>query len=61
MDSKRVKEATVYIDNNVYAIPNAMLLRSDNLRNPKTKEAWNKAQQCADMFNRLDIKLNGDI
>lgn len=55
------KETTVFIDNNLYAIPNAMLLRSDNLRNPKTKEAWKKAQQCADMFNRLDIKLNGNV
>ena len=61
MTTKPTKEATIYIDNNVYAIPNAMLLRSDNLRNPKTKDAWNKAQQCADMFNKLDIKLNGNI
>ena len=54
-DNNDSKDMLIYVDGSLFGVPNALVV-SDNIKCVQTKAAWDKAQQCADMFNKLDKK-----
>ena len=52
-DNSDSKDMLVYVDGALFGVPNALVVSKD-IRCVQTKAAWDKAQRCADMFNKLD-------